>query len=140
MFCSHVGALGPPRLIINVGHEMIRTAIAFAVAPLIAAILVMPSGGPILSLMLSYGVSYIFGVPVFLALRHLQQERHLYYAGAGFALGIVYALCTGAVSGTVGDLLTVGTIFGLLGLLVGLSFSLIRGGERRMSPTMRSSE
>lgn len=110
--------------------KMKRTTIAFAVAPLVAAILVMPFAGPILSLVFSYGLSYVFGVPVFLVLRHFHREWHLCYAGAGFTFGVLYTLCTGAVSGTRGDLLTVGTMFGMLGLLVGLSFSLIRGDER----------
>ena len=113
--------------------KMKRTAIAFAVAPLIAAILVMPSAGPILAVVLSYGISYIFGVPVFLVLRHFRQEWHMCYAGAGLVLGVLYTLCTGAKSGTIGDVLTVGALFGLVGLLVGLSFSLIRGGERRLA-------
>ena len=112
---------------------MKRTAIAFAVAPLIAAVPVMGSAGPMLSLVFSYGVSYVVGVPVFLVLRHFRQEWHLYYAGAGVALGVLYTLCTGAISGTIGDVLTVGTMFGVLGLLVGLTFSLIRGGERRLA-------
>jgi hypothetical protein len=112
---------------------MKRTAIAFAVAPLIAAILIMASAGPMLSLVLAYGVSYVFGFPVFLVLRHFRQEWHLCYAGAGFALGVLYTIFTGAMSGTIGDLMTVGTMFGMLGLVVGLSFSLIRGGERRLA-------
>ena len=112
---------------------MKRTTIAFAVAPLVAAILVMPVAGPMLSLVLSYGVSYLFGVPVFLILRYFRKEWHLCYGGAGFALGALYTLCTGAMSGTIGDVLALGTMFGVLGLFVSLSFSLIRGGERRLA-------
>ncbi|HXC02229.1 MAG TPA: hypothetical protein VNU49_06220 [Opitutaceae bacterium] len=109
---------------------MKRTLIALIVAPLIPAVLFAHDAGPILSLLLSYFWSFVFGLPVFFILRRIRKEYHICYALAGFSLGFLALLLQGAIhiSEIYGAYL-----FGLLGLAVALCFSLIRGKERRIA-------
>jgi cell shape-determining protein MreD len=98
------------------------------VAPLIPSIVFFYFAGVMSSFVYSYGVSYVLGIPTFLILRRLKKEEHLYYASAGFILGALYILVS---TGPDPQFISVAFSFGLLGFLVALCFSVIRGSERR---------
>lgn len=108
---------------------MKRTPLAFLAAPLIPALLTWTAAGPMLAILLSYFWSLLFGVPVFLVLRKLKRERHLCYATAGFAYGLLFIVLQGSLEQSS---IAAGLFVSTLGLAVALAFSLIRGRERQL--------
>ena len=111
---------------------MKRTIIAFAVAPLIPAAVLGASGGFFDLLPYTYVFSYILGLPVFLILKTRKKERHMIYGLSGLLMGSLYVLAPALVSFNLGDpnALLSAFIFGVIGAVVALTFSLIRGDER----------
>lgn len=109
---------------------MKRTAAAFLFAPAVAALLFASSAGLTVALVLSYGLSYALGLPVFLVLRRKKKENHVCYLAAGFFMGAVYVLIPALFDWSV-EALIPALMFGCVGAMVALTFSLLRGNERQ---------
>lgn len=108
---------------------MKRTIAAFIAAPSIPSVYFIPHAGAELAFGLTYFLSYLLGVPAFLFLRRIKQETHLNYALAGFVMGASYILLQALFEWFTGALLLV-LMFGCVGSLTALVFSLLRGNER----------
>jgi hypothetical protein len=109
---------------------MKRTVAAFIFAPAAAALLFASSAGILVAFVYSYLLSYALGLPVFLVLRRKRKESHVCYLAAGFAMGALYVLVPALFAWSV-DALIPALMFGCVGAIVALSFSLLRGNERR---------
>lgn len=110
---------------------MKQTPVAFLLAPLIPAVVFAHDAGPVSSVALSYFWSFVIGLPVFLILRRIKREYHLCYAVVGFSLGFLAFFAQGDMGSK--DTLLAGFLFGLIGFAVSISFSLIRGRERKLA-------
>jgi len=109
---------------------MKRTVAAFLLAPAVAALLFASSAGLSFALIYSYLLSFVLGLPVFLILRKKKKESHVCYLTAGFVMGAAYILVPASFYWSA-DALIPSLMFGCVGSIVALSFSLIRGNERR---------
>jgi hypothetical protein len=109
---------------------MKRTVIAFLVAPLVPTLAFAHDAGFTGSFIWSYLCSYIFGIPVFLVLRKRKKESHLIYAMFGLALGALYIVAIN-LSDLHAETLALAAIFGVVGAVTALCFSLIRGHETK---------
>jgi len=81
-----------------------------------------------LALLLSYLVTCLFGIPTILILKKLNKECHLAYAAIGFLIGFICVLFS---SGINEDGLIAGAMYGTVGLLTSLCFSLIQGKKEK---------
>ena len=113
---------------------MRRTLLAFLVAPAAAALIFASAAGIAVAFLYSYFFSYVLGVPVFLVLRKKKKETHIYYATAGFLLGALYVLVPAVFDWWMlgREALVAALMFGCVGAAVAISFSLLRGNERRV--------
>lgn len=111
---------------------MNRTVAAFALAPAVAAAIFSSAAGPSVAFTLSYAVSYICGIPVFLILRKKRCEKHRCYALAGAIFGAAYVITPAILSLNVEGFIAAG-LMAVVGALVALAFSLIRGNERHIA-------
>ena len=115
---------------------MRRTLVAFLVAPAAAAFVFGPLAGAASAIVFSYLFSYVLGVPVFLLLRKLKKESHVCYVAAGFTLGMLYILAPNVFDWRKfgRDIFFTALAFGGVGAAVAISFSLLRGNERKVLP------
>ena len=120
---------------------MKRTIAAFMIAPLIPAVVFMPSAGAVVAIGYSYAFSYILGMPVFFLFRKKKRESHLLYGSLGFVIGALYVLVPAISdirmfdsSGVIASLM-----FATIGAAVALCFSVVRGPERRR-PIQRATD
>jgi hypothetical protein len=122
-----------------------RTLIAFLVAPamapaiysIIAATTRPPGEGPtwqgsfgqwfVLVGVVSYGISYLIGIPVFFCLRRIRRETMLAYSVIGGIVGFLYLPIINGFIGLTPELVAISFFFALLGSTVGASFKLIAG-------------
>jgi hypothetical protein len=112
---------------------MKRTIAAFIIAPLIPAVLFAAGAGILASIAYSYLFSYVLGIPAFLVLQKKRKESHLMYGMVGLVIGLLYVIIPAAISLHIFDpnALLSALLFGALGASVALSFSAIRGNERK---------
>ena len=125
-----------------------RTVVAFLVAPAMAPTIYSiiaatrrPSGeGPtwqgsfgqwfVLVGVISYGISYVIGIPVFICLRRIRRETMLAYSMIGGIVGFLYLPIINGFIGLTPELVVISFFFALLGASVGASFKLIAGRTR----------
>lgn len=112
---------------------MKRTLSALLIAPLIPAALFAPGAGLLVAVAYAYLFCALLGLPVFFILKRAQRETHATYALAGLILGGICVLIPALFSFQTLDLnaLLAAFLFGVLGGAVGLTFSAIRGPERK---------
>lgn len=110
---------------------MRRTFLAFVIAPLVPAIVLIRDAGPAIALVYAYVLTFLFGVPVFLTLKRKKKESHICYLTCGAASAasvmIVIFLINGARDPR---LLPLSLVLALVGAVEGLCFSAIRGNEK----------
>jgi hypothetical protein len=107
---------------------MLRTVLAFTLAPLVPALATVRDAGPSIALVYAYFLTYLFGVPLFFWLRKRRLESHAAYAIGGAAsagfIGVGLFLLSMAQEP---KLLILAAFLVAVGAVEGLCFSLIRG-------------
>lgn len=111
---------------------MSRTFLAFAVAPLVPAVLLVRDAGPMIAGVYSYFLTYLFGVPLFLFLRLKKKESHARYALGGAASAASVGLVIFLLNWAEPKLLLLTAILSAAGAIEGLCFSAIRGREKAL--------
>ena len=116
---------------------MKRTLAGFLIAPLITMLLFLDTAGFGLSFVMSYTISYIFGIPCMIFLKRKKKESHRLYSALGFVFGASYVIIINLFYLDL-QIIIAAFFFGAIGLLTALCFSLIQGNKRIHSDETQS--
>jgi hypothetical protein len=81
-----------------------------------------------LSFIMSYSIAFLFGIPTILILKKTRKESHRLYSILGFVSGASYIILINIITIEY-ETMIASLLFGGIGLVTALCFSLIQGNE-----------
>jgi hypothetical protein len=110
-----------------------KTSLAFLIAPVVPALAVGLGVGALSILPYSYAFSLLLGLPVFFILRSKRKETNRNYIIAGILCGFGYVAVPAIVTQMIDlNALFAASIFAGIGATTAITFSIIRGNEKRI--------
>jgi hypothetical protein len=107
---------------------MLRTTLAFVLAPLVPASVLVRDAGPAIAVIYAYSLTYLFGFPLFFYLRKQRRESHASYTlGGATSAGTIGLGLFALTKAQEPKLLVFAALLTAVGAVEGLCFSLIRG-------------
>lgn len=109
-----------------------KTAYAFVLAPIVPALALGAGVGSLSLLPYAYAFSLLLGLPAFFILRAKRKETNRNYILAGLVCGFGYVAIPSVVAQMADrNALIAASLFAGIGAATALTFSLIRGNEKR---------